>query len=142
MSYRKGPFNAGIINATPAIGGSATISANVAKYYVDEKGIMHINGYLTFTGGGAGATLSLTLPGGYSIDTNRIASGTDVSSTVAVPFVGESQWLDADAGVWKPIYSIYNAAKSIKFNQNSGVVLDNTVANGDGIKYNLQIPVV
>lgn len=140
MSYRKGPFKGVGENYTPTLGGTATTPENIANFRVDDNGWMHVIGYFTVTGAGSGAVITVGLPTTWNLDTARIPSTTSTDADDAC-VLGGGQWLDLDAGVWKPIWLAYGSANSVRININTGVLLDNAVANGDGVKYSFSVPV-
>lgn len=139
MSYRKGPFEGVGENYTPTVV-AGTNPENKANFRVDKQGWMHVIGYLTVSAAGAGAAVSVALPVGWLLDTSRIPSTTSTDADDAC-VLGHGQWLDLDAGVYKPIWVAYNASNSVRMNINTGVLLDNSLANGDGVKYSFSVPV-
>lgn len=138
--YKKLPYKSSTDDYTPSIGGSPTLTASGAKFYVDDFGIMHINGYADISGAGAASQVTLSLPSGYTIDTDRLASGTSTANNVAVPINGYFEWYDS-GNAYYDITAYYATSTTIAFHYSPGLLLANQFASGDGLKYNFEIPV-
>lgn len=142
MSYKKLPWKTSVESYTPSLAGAPTISASAGKYFVDENGIMHVNGYASVTAAGSATQVTLNIPGGYQIDTDRLASGTSTDNAVAVTIKGVFEWFDAGAA-YKMLGAFYASSTTIALHENPGLFLASSLADAgtDGVKWNFEIPV-
>lgn len=140
MSYRRLPWKTSVETGTPTIGNSPTITASSEKYWVDDNGILHCNGYADISGAGSASQVTLTIPGGYQIDTDRLASGASTDNDVAVVINGIFEWFDSGAA-YKKLAAFYASATTIALHENPGLMLSSFFADGDGLKWNYSIPV-
>jgi len=121
---------------TPALVYNGTYNTRVGWWWREGQ-YMRYQGYANIaTSGSAAADVTLTLPGGYSIDTAK------AGSTVGANFGGWG-FFDNGGGGTAPGWTTIDTSTSVKFVYTiSGSDLQDTqLASGDRISWNLTIPI-
>lgn len=143
MSYKKLPWKTSITEDDVTLNnGTTNVTSKKCFWYVDDWGYMHVDGNAVFSGAhGAGAILTVEVPGGYQIDTDRLPGGTSTANADNSVLGLMDQWIQGagwKAGGW---FALYATATTVRFRDTSGFLVDSSTASGDGIKFILKIPV-
>lgn len=125
---------------TPAYNvGITNIDENVAMYDVVGT-TMWIDGYCTFDGsGGAGAAFTVDLPPGWEIDTTKQAEGTAIANNKTAEY-GTGTWFETGAA-WRDYKAVFKTTTTIGFHNNTGILVDSTFVNLNGMNYHLKVKV-
>lgn len=124
---------------TPTLSDATNATIVKSQWWRDGKH-MEVETLITWAGAGAGSTFTITIPSGYTIDTNFLTGGTDTTNQQAT-FLGKSAWFDSGAG-WATLDVVYASTTTVKFNNNTGVITGTQFASGDGLKVNFRVPIV
>jgi len=133
--YNYGPVGSDLIAYTPTLN-STTGVASRSFFYEQVNGSFHIEGAIVFNGTGAAGILTISLPAGYSIDTNRI-------STTSTAGFDHAWWYDNGVS-YKSAAVHYASSTTLQITvTGTGSALDSSsVGNGDVVTVNFTVPVV
>lgn len=123
---------------TPTLSNSTNVSSN-SSYYRRVGDTLEVISYLTWNGAGAGATFSISIPSGLSIDYSKLAS----SSTLNV---GTGIWNDNGVG-FKSLAVVINSSvssTSFVFNEigTANTFDGSQAASGDQFRFYAKVPIV
>lgn len=125
-------------STTPTVSDTTNMSSRVLVWSRFGK-YMYGELLIAWSGAGAAGTFTVTVPGGYSIDTNLLAGGTS-STNAGASQLNSGTWYDAGVG-WKTANPEYNSATTIRFAVAGQIFSANLTANGDSLKANFFIPI-
>lgn len=136
-------FSSDLVRTNPssfsATWNNATNSSDTTFSYRDGK-FLHIHAYLTWSGAGDGAPLSVDLDGAEGvnpvIDTAALASGT----TSGAMLDGLCMWIDAT--VWREVYPTYVDTNTVGFSWINGTLNGSGFASGDTFSVHFKVPIV
>lgn len=123
---------------TPTLSSTTGVSGNSA-FYMRKGDTLFVSGYVNWTGTGGGATFTVGLPSGLSIDTTKMASTTGLANKL-----GSARWFDSGTTT-HPETVEYTTATTVNFraDDSTGALPQGTgFANGDYVTYEFKVPIV
>lgn len=121
---------------TPTLSSSTNATVNTSQYRRVGDSI-EVRGFITWSGAGGGSGFSVSLPSGFSIDTNKI------NSTVQNGLIGQAQWFDN--GTARKIVGVtYNTTTNVTFEEltsSAGALTGPGFAASDTLSYFFHVPI-
>jgi len=116
---------------------SNATNVTIVKSTVTRRGDRALcEGYLTWSGAGAGGVFTVSLPPGLVIDTGKINPGVQEST------LGHGQWKDNGTGRYHANVT-YNVTTSVQFELDGSGPLNGTAfASGDILSYSFEVPIL
>lgn len=127
---------------TPTLDAGMTNIATNAAFWWRVADTLYVEGGFTIAGGGGGAveTITVSLPVGLLIATNKVSTGTTVSNAGG-PHFGECTWFQAGVA-WRSVWPTYNTTSTIRFYETDQVFAANQLGDGDGVHFLFNVPIV
>lgn len=116
-----------------------TNTANRTFYSRRVGDSLELTGTWTYSAGGAGSNLTVTIPSGYTIDTAKMPS------TSGIGYYGSAAWYDASATKTYTLTPVYTSTTTFQFGEDSTVngLWDGTqAAASDSVGFFIRVPIV
>ena len=132
--YSFGPVISDPEAFTPTLQDDQNVTTNEA-HWVRRGNMMLIYGHLAWDGAGAGSAYVINIPNGFSIDTT-------VQSSVGGEPNGSAVWYDSGVGFVSLTPYVENSGFRFTENGTNNVWDGSQAANGDYIKYSIEVPIL
>jgi hypothetical protein len=126
-----------VASYSPTLSSSTNVSTSSCLWH-REGDMLHINGEIVWNGNGGGASFTISLPSGLTVDTSKYAT---VSSENTIH--GFGQWFD-NGTARKAVGVFYNDTTTFGFEEwtsSAGAIAGTSFANGDHLSFHAWMPI-